>query len=350
MTTKEDLKATLEAMTDDTEGMIFFSDSSESVRFQILPHTVIHVNNDKGISEVNDRVMDMCFMMTGDSVLPDGIGSSYLQSHKVDEKTVKDHVDALISYEVIGEEAALMAFNDFRDTFNHSLGRYAGHLMRHFPAIHEGIHPFTVAAVSFETIPANMVKSCADVWTHMPPEDKNRFSNSVEAYTKFVYCTAVDQLNQAIVSLKNGSSSVRIALSHPGNLSLPEYSIKEQPIFDRVSAYDFLDSVHLWVNPGTKDLSLQVKLKSCRLQAVYYAALPMFSFLLGKIASDTGLVPVSLEIVSDLIYMESNQSTKDLLNTLLSDDAISTIPTPAFVPKKPAVDFTIQDLEKKEES
>lgn len=350
MITKEDLKATLEAMTEETEGMVFFSETSESVRFQILPNMVIYVNNDKAKALVDGQIMDMCFMLTGDTVLPENLGSEYLQTFPVDEKTIKDHVEALISYEVVSEESALIAFNDLRDTFNRSLGRYAGHLMRHYPSIDEGIHPFTVARTEFSCIPKNMVKNCSEIWVHMPHEERGRFSDSVEAYTKFVYCSAVDQLNRAIYSLKEGAASARISLCHPGNLPLPDFSEKEQPILDRVSAYAFLDSLHFWLSPGTKDLTLQVRLKPCRIQVVYYMVLPMFSFLLSKVAADCGLVPSSLEIVTDLTYIESAADAKELLGTLLTDNAISTMPIPEYVPNKPAVDFTTEDLQNKKES
>lgn len=348
-TSKEDLKATLAAMTEETTDTVFFSDNSESIWFQMLPNTIIHVHDaplllDGHKYSVHKQIMDMCFMLTGDTVLPENIGSEYLQTFPVDETTIRDHVDALISYEVISNEAALLAFNDLRDTFNRSLGRYAGHLMRHYPAINDGVHPFTVASTPLADIPVNMIGNCADIWNHMSPDDRANFSDSIETYSKFVYCSAVDQLNRAMVSLKKGASSARISLSHPANLRLSAHGIKEQPILDRVAAYDYLDSLHFWVTPGTKNVTLQVKLHPSTIQAVYYQVLPMFSFLLSKVAADCELVPVALEITADLIYIESNQETRDLLTILVSDNACASMSIPDYVPSKPATDFTAADL------
>ena len=350
MTTKEDLKATLEAMTDADENTVFFSDTAETIRFQIQPDSVICINNDTAKAQVDSQIMDMCFMMTGDTVLPEGMGSDYLQKFAVDEKTAKDHVDALVSYEVIANEYAAFVFKDLYDSCKRSIGRYAGHLLRHYPAINEGIHPFAVASTAFSSIPENMVKNCADVWEHMSPEDRRQFSDSVETYTKIIYCSAVDQLNRVLVSLKKGGASIRVSLSHPATSPLPDFCDKEQPILDRAAAYGFLDSLHFWVSPGTTELTLQVKLTPCEVQTVYYQVLPMFSFLLSKVAAECNLIPVSLEIISDLTYHKSNAETKELLTTLVSDNALAILPIPDFVPKKSVVNFTVEDFQIEKES
>lgn len=298
---------------------------------------------------VRDAVMAMCFALTGDTNLPEDVDCKLLKNVAVDEETVKNFIEEAGKNGLIPEQLLSVAYTEAVQNYKNGLGRWMGFCLRHYPNYSEGVHPYIVAGYPDEAISEPIKKNAAEQWEVLDEATRGQYG-SLEIYTKFIAASAVDQLARAIYSLKNGGESISIQLNMPCTLPLNDRAAREQPLFDRVSIFGNLNTLTFSkvVLNGREMLNALVDMNTAIYDQIMVTLVPMFTFLLAKVASEVGIPPLTVRFQSSILLIQSGEKTISDMETIISDKAfIQLREYPDFVPNKRIIDYTSEDLVKK---
>ncbi len=301
------------------------------------------------VAHVRDAVMAMCFALTGDTSLPENLDCKLLKNIAVDEEAVKNFIEVAGKVGLIPEKLLSVAYDETVQNYKNGLGRWVGFCLRHYPNYSEGVHPYIVAGYPDEAISEPIKKNAAEQWEALDEASRGQYG-SLEIYTKFLAASAVDQLARAIYSLKNGGETISIQLNMPCTLMLNDRGIREQPLFDRVAAFSRLKTLTFSVIEiaGTGRLTAAVDMDSSRYDEIIETLVPMFTFLLSKVAEEVGLEPLNVRFrTSSLLFASSEKTISDMKNLLTKPAFTRMREYPDFVPNKRIIDYTSEDLVKK---
>lgn len=247
------------------------------------------------------------FLCTGEAVLPDGLKNAYLESYIPGQQDCVKYVESLTQNGIVSEQAALIALNETTAIYHNALGPHPGYLLRNYPTFSDSIHPYLIAMVKMEEIPERTKENCTKIWESLPDDAKAQYQD-LNQYILVSAASATDQLNDAVVSLKNGESSDLIILKHPSLKPFPGAEIREQPFFDRSLIFPYVQSLQFEIiNQETEDkkLVLVVNVGKVRLLDLIRFEVPAMTLLLSKVAEEVGLTPAC--IVINAVKMEDDE-------------------------------------------